>query len=146
MRPQIELLKNHSKPSPDTLHLFKVFRHISSVAVLLHTYQLTTYIYFATGKSFQHVDARRKVLLPEPLAPIIAITSPSCASSEMPFRTSSLPKYLCRSSTISVALRLSNLFSDGAILKLLSPELNLCFYPDSGRNGKGLYNSRTFII
>ena len=39
---------------------------------------------------------RSSVDLPEPLAPRIEITSPSCASSEMPFSTSCAPKRLRR--------------------------------------------------
>ena len=42
---------------------------------------------------------RSIVDLPEPEAPRIEITSPSCASSEMPFSTSSAPKLLRRSCT-----------------------------------------------
>ena len=42
---------------------------------------------------------RRNVLLPEPLAPRIDTTSPSRASSEMPFSTSWLPKDLWMSVT-----------------------------------------------
>ena len=44
---------------------------------------------------------RRKVLLPEPLAPRIEMTSPWRASSEMPLSTSSAPKVLRRSLTES---------------------------------------------
>jgi hypothetical protein len=44
---------------------------------------------------------RKSVLLPEPELPIIEITSPFCADSETPFSTSSDPKLLCRSFTIS---------------------------------------------
>src|SRR5512134_1983329 len=46
---------------------------------------------------------RSKVLLPEPLLPIIEITSPSLAESETPLRTSNSPKLLCRSSTTNAA-------------------------------------------
>jgi len=45
---------------------------------------------------------RSKVDLPEPLEPIIAITSPVLADSETPFSTSASPKRLCKSSTLSV--------------------------------------------
>src|SRR5262245_60185551 len=41
----------------------------------------------------------RKVLLPEPEAPIIETTSPSCAVSDTPLRTSRSPKLLCNPST-----------------------------------------------
>ena len=44
---------------------------------------------------------RRKVLLPEPLEPSMAITSPSLAVSDTPFRTSSGLKLLCTSSQTS---------------------------------------------
>ena len=37
---------------------------------------------------------RRNVLLPEPLEPSMAITSPSCAVTETPFSTSRSPKRL----------------------------------------------------
>src|SRR5690606_6033705 len=47
---------------------------------------------------------RRNVLLPEPLAPMMEITSPFSAVIEMPLSTSSVPKLLCRSlTTIGVA-------------------------------------------
>ncbi|MNP25915.1 hypothetical protein D3C76_1187420 [compost metagenome] len=42
---------------------------------------------------------RSKVLLPEPLAPISEITSPSRAVRDTPLSTSMLPKRLCRRST-----------------------------------------------
>ncbi|MNV95117.1 hypothetical protein D3C71_1899770 [compost metagenome] len=42
---------------------------------------------------------RRKVDLPEPLPPMMAITSPCFAVSETPFSTSNGPKRLCRSVT-----------------------------------------------
>jgi len=45
---------------------------------------------------------RRKVLLPEPEAPRIEITSPRRAASEMPLSTSRRPKLLRRSRTASV--------------------------------------------
>ena len=44
---------------------------------------------------------RRSVLLPEPDAPSIEITSPVCATSDTPRSTSTSPKRLCKSSTIS---------------------------------------------
>ena len=47
---------------------------------------------------------RRNVLLPEPDEPRIEITSPSLAVSEMPFSTSSWPKRLCMSSTVSAGV------------------------------------------
>ena len=47
---------------------------------------------------------RNKVLLPEPLAPISEITSPSRAVRETPLRTSILPKRLCRRSTSIMVL------------------------------------------
>src|SRR6516162_9594361 len=47
---------------------------------------------------------RRKVLLPEPELPIMAMTSPSRAESEMPFSTSRAPNFLCRSSTTSAGV------------------------------------------
>src|SRR5262249_8270753 len=47
---------------------------------------------------------RRKVLLPEPELPIMAMTSPSLAETEMPFSTSSWPNRLCRSSTTSAGV------------------------------------------
>ena len=46
---------------------------------------------------------RRRVLLPDPLEPIIEITLPVCAESDTPFNTSMLPKRLCRSMTSSAA-------------------------------------------
>ena len=45
---------------------------------------------------------RSRVDLPEPLEPIMAITSPVLAESETPLSTSAAPKRLCRSSTLSV--------------------------------------------
>ncbi|MNH14317.1 hypothetical protein D3C79_739080 [compost metagenome] len=47
---------------------------------------------------------RSKVLLPEPLAPIRQITSPSRAVRETPLSTSILPKRLCRPSTSIMVL------------------------------------------
>jgi hypothetical protein len=44
---------------------------------------------------------RKKVLFPEPLEPIMVITSPSWAVKETPFKTSKEPKLLCKSSTKS---------------------------------------------
>ena len=44
---------------------------------------------------------RRKVLLPEPELPMIAMTSPAAAVRDTPFRTSSAPKLLWMSSTTS---------------------------------------------
>src|SRR6478735_6657141 len=44
---------------------------------------------------------RRKVDFPEPDEPRIDTTSPSCASSDMPLRTSTRPKLLCRLRTLS---------------------------------------------
>ena len=46
---------------------------------------------------------RKKVLLPEPEAPIIDTTSPTRAVMETPFRTSRGPKFLCRSFTTTAS-------------------------------------------
>ena len=54
---------------------------------------------------------RRSVLLPDPDAPSIEITSPVCATRDTPRSTSTLPKLLCKSSTTSagsVAAECSN--------------------------------------
>ena len=58
----------------------------------------------ATSPGVRHLSSgmqRSSVLLPEPLAPMIEITSPSLASSDTPFSTSSAPKRLCRSLTVT---------------------------------------------
>ena len=52
----------------------------------------------AVGSSRRLIQ-RRKVDLPEPLPPMMAITSPCFAVSETPFSTSNGPKRLCRSVT-----------------------------------------------
>jgi hypothetical protein len=48
---------------------------------------------------------RRSVLFPEPLEPIILMTSPAFARKVIPFSTSLLPYFLCRSSTMSLSMR-----------------------------------------
>ncbi|KGC60457.1 hypothetical protein DM49_3934 [Burkholderia mallei] len=48
---------------------------------------------------------RRNVLFPEPLEPMMLITSPAFARSEMPLSTSLSPNFLCRSSTVSLSIR-----------------------------------------
>src|SRR5919106_4838399 len=45
--------------------------------------------------SSSRLTQRRKVVLPEPLAPMIATTSPSCTSRSMPLSTSVRSKRLC---------------------------------------------------
>ena len=47
---------------------------------------------------------RRSVLLPDPDAPSIEITSPVCATSDTPRSTSTSPKLLCKPSTTSAGL------------------------------------------
>ena len=51
------------------------------------------------AKTIFNPMVRRKVLFPEPLAPMMEITSPLAASMEMPLRTSRLPKLLWMSRT-----------------------------------------------
>ena len=43
---------------------------------------------------------RRRVLLPEPLAPIMLTTFARCTSKETPLRTSSAPNFLWTSTTL----------------------------------------------
>lgn len=45
---------------------------------------------------------RRNVLLPEPLAPMMLITSPAFAFIDTPFNTSLSPNFLWRLSTVSL--------------------------------------------
>src|SRR5476649_2228547 len=60
----------------------------------------------ASGVS-KRLMQRSIVLLPEPLEPMIEMTSPSAASNEMPFSTSSAPKLLCRSRIVSAGMAAS---------------------------------------
>ena len=99
MLPQIEALEHHAEPGADALELAAVGG--MEIAVLAG---LQADLLAGDGDAplvgiSRKLMQRRKVLLPEPEAPIIDTTSPSCAVSDTPFSTSRRPKLLCRSST-----------------------------------------------
>src|SRR5882724_10080170 len=64
---------------------------------------------------------RSSVLLPDPLEPIIAMTSPSLAASEIPFSTSRSPNRLCRSLTTRAGIA-GPIALDWLVIFLRSPD------------------------
>ena len=93
VRPQVEVLEHHREPGPQALQLLRVARDECAVAPGHERHFLAVAQHDASRRcgASSRLMQRSSVLLPEPLAPITAITSPAAAASVTPLSTSRAP-------------------------------------------------------
>jgi len=88
VRPQVEMLEHHGQARTHALQLFRVGGAQGAVFAG-HQFQLFVIEQDLAGVGLlQQVDAAQKVLLPEPLEPMMLITSPAAAARDTPLSTS----------------------------------------------------------
>jgi hypothetical protein len=91
VRPQIEVLEHHRQLRADALQLLVIgnFQRAGTVGLRAHGLAVDDDLP-AFGRS-RKLMQRRNVLLPEPLAPMMLMTSPAFAFSDTPLSTSLSP-------------------------------------------------------
>jgi hypothetical protein len=84
VRPQIEVLEHHRQLGADALKLLVIGHFERAVTVGLRAHGFAVDDDLARVRPLEKLMQRRNVLLPEPLAPMMLITSPAFASATRP--------------------------------------------------------------